>query len=277
LSDFQGVVLRQGVVWDATQLLRRCGLRAWHFDHLLVSQAALRPYHWFVEDSPHVDLTGGFAAYLARLDRREENPFPHITTKAGKLQRQVGPVRLDFDSQDQRVFDTMLDWKSQQYQRTNATNVFAFPWTRALLQRIFRCRGEAFAGRLSALYAGDRLVAVHFGMCSYGVFHFWFPAYDVGFAKYSPGLIRDLEITKLVAAAGFHRADYGKGLTDQKTYFMSAASQVAVGSVDLRLLAGPVRRQWQRAYSWARQSPLRAPARVPARVLYRIREWLAFR
>ena len=107
--------------------------------------------------------------------------------------------------------------------------------------------------------------------------HLWFPSYDADLAKFSPGLIRDLEHIKAAAAQGVHRVDYGKGMTGQKEYLMSAASQVAVGSVDLRPLAGTVRRQLRRAYQWARNSPLRGPARVPARILYRVREWFAFR
>ena len=81
LSDFQGVVVRTGVAWNAEQLLRSCRLKAWHFDHLLASQEPLRPYHWLVEDSPYVDLSGGFSACIARRGRQGENPFPHITGK----------------------------------------------------------------------------------------------------------------------------------------------------------------------------------------------------
>ena len=94
------------------------------------------------------------------------------------------------------------------------------------MERIFRCRGEAFAGELSALYAGDRLAAVHFGMRSTA------SAPVVSqlrhrLAKFSPGLIRDLEHIKAAAAQGIRRVDYGKGMTGQKEYLMSAASQVA--------------------------------------------------
>ena len=171
----------------------------------------------------------------------------------------------------------MIDWKIQQYVRTGLTNVFAFPWTRALLECIFACRGEAFAGELSALYVGDQLAAVHFGMRSYGVSHMWFPSYDIRLARFSPGLIHDLEFIRAAAARGIRRIDYGKGMTDQKEYFMSSASQVAVGSIDLRPLTRTVRRQWRRVYQWSRESPLRRPARVPAKILYRVREWFAFR
>ena len=105
----------------------------------------------------------------------------------------------------------------------------------------------------------------------------WFPSYDIRLARFSPGLIHDLEFIRAAAARGIRRIDYGKGMTDQKEYFMSSASQVAVGSIDLRPLTRTVRRQWRRVYQWARESPLRRPARVPAKILYRVREWFAFR
>jgi CelD/BcsL family acetyltransferase involved in cellulose biosynthesis len=277
LSDFHGVVVRADVAWNAEQLLRSCRLKAWHFDHLLASQEPLRPYHRLVEDSPYVDLSGGFAACVARRGRQGDNAFPHIARKSRKLEQQAGPLRFEADTRDPRVFDIMVQWKTAQYLRTNVTDVFAFPWTRALLERIFCCRSEAFAGELCALYAGDRLAAVHFGMRSYAVLHLWFPSYDTAWAKFSPGLIRDLELLRAAAARGVRRVDYGKGMTEQKQYFMSGASRVAEGSVDLRPLSKMMRRQWRRAYEVARHSPLRAPARAPARVLYRLREWLAFR
>ncbi len=265
LSDFQGVVVRKGVVWNPVQLLKDCRLKAWHFDHVVASQAPLRPFHRLVEDSPYVDLSRGFESYAAGHGGPGEKPFPNLAGKARRLQQKAGPLRFEADTKDPHVFDTLIAWKTRQYLRT-----------RALLERIFCCRGEAFAGMLSALYAGDRLVAAHFGMYSYGVLHFWFPSYDPAFAKFSPGAVRDLELMKFLAARGGRRLDFGKGMDQHKKYFMSEASQVAVGSVDLRSLARTVRREWHRVYQWARESSLRRPARVPARVLYHIREWLAF-
>lgn len=277
LSDFQGVIARKDVTWDPGELLRGCELKVWHFDHWMASQEMLARHQRIVEDSPYVDLSGGFASYCTRQRRRFDNPFPHLAKDARRLERLGGPLRFEFDSRDPAVFNTLIEWKTLQYLRTGATNVFAFPWTRALLEQIWRHQGEAFAGVLCALYAGDRLAAALFSIRSYGVLHHWFPSYDVSLAKTSPGSLCDLETMKLAAERGIHRIDFGKGRTESKESFKSGAIQVAVGSVDLRPLTRVVRRQWQRAYDWARTSPLRRPARVPARILYRVREWFSFR
>jgi CelD/BcsL family acetyltransferase involved in cellulose biosynthesis len=274
MSDFQAVIVRKNAAWDPEALLQSCGLKAWHFNHLMVSQEELRPYHRLVEDSPYTDLSGGFAAYCARHGRRAENPFPHITIKARKLQRQNGPLRFEVDTKNPRVFDTLIEWKIQQYRQMRVANCFAVPWTRALVQRILNCRDEAFAGMLSALYAGDHLVAAQFGMRSDNVLHYWFIGYDPAFSKFSPGLIRDLKLMEAAASLGIRRLDFGKGMTDMKQYLMCGASQVAVGSVDLRPLVRILQRPWHLAYQWARNSPLRRPG---ARALYHLREWLTSR
>ena len=219
-----------------------------------------------------MDLSGGFTAYCARHGRPVANPFPHVTRKARSLERQAGPLRLEADVQDRQVLDTMIGWKIQQYRRMHVVDVFAFPWTRALLHQILGCRGEAFAGMLSALYAGDQLVAVHFGMRSYGVLHFWFVSYDAAFAKFSPGLIREIKLMEAAASLGIRRFDLGKGMTESKEYLMSGASQVAVGSVELRPLIRILQRPWHPPTSGARNSPLRRPG---TRALNQLRQWLA--
>lgn len=276
LSDFQAVVAAPGVSWNLLELLKDCRLKAWDYDHLLLSQAAAHCHHRLVEDSPFVDLSGGFEAYALRHSGRMQNAFPHLAYKVRRLERLAGPVRFVPETRDRQVFETLLTWKAEQYVRTGATNVFAYDWTRQLLEHIWNCRDESFSGVLSALYVGDRLAAAHFGMRSYGVLHHWFPAYDTAFAPFSPGMIRDLLMLEHSAAQGIQRVDFGKGMNDLKAYFMTGSVRVAVGSTDLRPLSRFAQQQWHRAHSWARSTWIRRPARVPARVLYRFREWLAF-
>jgi len=48
----------------------------------------------------------------------------------------------------------------------------------ALLERVHRHSSDRMTGVLSALWAGDRLAAVHLGMRSPKVLHFWFPTFN---------------------------------------------------------------------------------------------------
>jgi hypothetical protein len=86
---------------------------------------------------------------------------------------------------------------------------------------------------LSLLYAGDRLVAGHFGMRSRTVWHYWFPAYDAEMAKYSPGLILLLKMAEYAPSIGLRTIDLGKGMCLYKERLMSAAVPLASGSIEL--------------------------------------------
>jgi CelD/BcsL family acetyltransferase involved in cellulose biosynthesis len=85
---------------------------------------------------------------------------------------------------------------------------------------------------LSLLYAGKQLVAGHLGMRSRTVWHYWFPAYDRQFAKFSPGLILLLKMAQEAEELGLRCIDLGTGLTLYKRRLMNAAVSVAEGSVE---------------------------------------------
>jgi CelD/BcsL family acetyltransferase involved in cellulose biosynthesis len=171
----------------------------------------------------------------------------------------------------------MMDWKSNQYRRTGVGDVFAFDWTVALLRRLHETQAADFQGQLSALHAGEHLVAVHFGMRTESVMHYWFPVYDPQFQDYTPGLTLLLEIARDAAEQGLLRLDLGKGTEDYKISMKTAAFDVAAGSVSAGGVMGGVRTCWSRTRNWLKSSPLGAPARASARLVRPVREWLSFR
>ena len=276
LCDFQGVIARPGLVWRADELVRDCGLRAWDFDHLIASQSAFRLFHLGSGNSPYLDLSEGFAAYTAEHTRGHPKTASDTRRKARRLERDVGPLRLEFRTTDPQVFRTLLAWKTAQYRRTKVTNVFAFPWTVRLLERILGENGEAFAGVLSALYAGGRLATAALTLRSFGVLHGWFTAYDPDLYRYSPGLNMLTELAREAAARGVRRLDLGKGDADYKTHFMTGATPLAEGSVAVYPLVRVARAGWHRARAWARSSRFGGPARLAGRWTRSLRGWLAF-
>jgi CelD/BcsL family acetyltransferase involved in cellulose biosynthesis len=187
--------------------------------------------------------------------------------KLRHAERNAGPLRLEHQSDSPAVFQQLIDWKIAQYRRTGATNVLAFDWTVALLERIRTARHEGFSGVTSVLYLGDRLAAILLSMRSYAVLHAWFPAYEAELAHFSPGLLLWLELARTCPELSIRRIDLGKGPEEYKTHLMSGTIDVAEGSVDLRPMMGMVRRNWRRAYDWASRSPLRRPLLTPGRIL----------
>ena len=106
LSDFQGVIVRKDLVWSVDDLMRGCRLTAWDFDHLITSQEAFSPHHWLTDDSPYLDLSNGFDAYVAEIHRTKSKQIKNVLRKSRKAEREIGPLRMEFNTTDDAVFQT---------------------------------------------------------------------------------------------------------------------------------------------------------------------------
>jgi CelD/BcsL family acetyltransferase involved in cellulose biosynthesis len=273
-ADFQGLIVGRGVSWDPLEILRGCGLAAWHFDRLIVSQEPFRPYHWVTNGSPYLDLSRGWEAYLAAQVKEHKTSFASLTRKLRTAEKRVGQVRLEYHSADPRVFATLIDWKRQQFRRTKVPDVLQFPWQTDLLERVLDRQSEAFAGVLSSLHIGDHLAAIVMSIRSYGILHSWVAAYGPEFAEFSPGLLMWIELARASDGLGIRRIELGEGSESYKSTFKSGSATLAEGSVDLRPIPRVIRRMWRRTRRWVKLSPLGKPLEKPARVYFRLRNWL---
>ena len=261
LSDYQAVIAANDACFDVDELLKGSGLAYWEFDHLIASQALFRKHHRAYAASAFIDLSNGFEAYLSARRRSGSALFVQLERKARKLAREVGSVAFVTDCFDANVLEQVFTWKSEQCLRTGAPDYFAFSWTRELVERIFAAHEPHFSGILSALYAGDRLVAAHMGMRSERVLHWWFPVYDRDFARYSPGAILLLRLAQSAGTLGMAGVDLGKGADAYKGSFASSAIQLAVGRAARRSFSAALRQLRDDTENVLRHSPWTAPIR----------------
>jgi CelD/BcsL family acetyltransferase involved in cellulose biosynthesis len=275
LSDFQGVIAAPDAHWDAQELIRKCGLSLWDFDHLLESQTPFATYHRKTETSPYIDLSGGYENY-ARA-RREDGS--EQIKKAGnlrrKLEREIGPIEFAAHRFDEATFQLLLNWKSRQYLSSGTTDIFTYDWTVALLRRLLEIQAADFAGMLSALSVKGRVIAAHLGMRSRRTWHYWFPSYDHEFAKLSPGLLLLLKMAEDAAALGINRIDLGKGESQYKNRLGSNQTMIAEGSVVVKPWASMWRKVRRETESWS--ETFGRVGAVPAKLLGRVDRKLRFR
>ena len=231
LTDCQGLIHAPGTEWQPRMLLRACGLSAWQFDHLVAGQGPFERYQMALAPSPVIDLAHGFDAYLATLKTSSPRFCKDMRRKSNKLEREVGEIRFVADSRDVRGLRILMSWKSDQYRRTGRSDRFSQPWIVELLDLLLETRTSNLTGILSVLYTGEAPVAAHFGLQSNSILAHWFPAYDTGFAKYSPGLLHHMRLIEETAAAGVHQIDVGKGSKDYKETLKSHDIFVAEGIV----------------------------------------------
>ena len=120
------------------------------------------------------------------------------------------------DTCDVGVLHALMAWKSAQYRQTNHVDRFSEPWLVGLIETLLATRSEGVSGLLSALYAGDQLVAAQFGLRNSSLLVGWFTAYNIRFRKYTPGLVHLRQLAEEMAAAGILVIDMGAGA---KSYY----------------------------------------------------------
>ena len=276
LSDYHGLLVRDGVAVTPAKLLAACRLAAWDFDHLVGPIDLFEPYITLRACSPQLDLSGGYAAYAKERKQAGSDTVARTGQKLRKLAREIGPLTFMADTQDEAAYTHLLAWKSAQYLRTGLADVFAYPWTGALLQCLREHNGKEFSAPFSVLRAGDRVVAAALSLRSRGVLHCWFNAYDPELAVYSPGVLFLLQLAEQAQTLGIHTIDLGRGDERYKLSLANRCREVSEGSVVCPSLATWLRSGWRQARDWVNDSPLKQTAAIPARLVAPIRQWFAY-
>jgi CelD/BcsL family acetyltransferase involved in cellulose biosynthesis len=263
-ADFQGPITRGHESVDALRLLRATGMRGMEFDHLL-EFPGFEPWIDSRRDSPYVDVSGGLDAYLARASKSGKDNMGQARRKARKAEAAHGPLRFDAESTDAAELDEVIALKRAQYAATGARDYFAAPERIALVHRLLETRVDGFAGLLSTVHVGPRLLAAHFGIRSGGVLHWWFPVYDPEFAAFAPGWILLRELTAAAPELGVTRIDLGRGDDEYKRRAKTGETIVCQGFVTDSRTALATRRVRSALADVARSSSLPRKLRRLAR------------
>jgi CelD/BcsL family acetyltransferase involved in cellulose biosynthesis len=219
LSDYHGVIAAADAAWRVEELMRAARLATWSFDHLVDPAGRFAPYTAALAASPQIQLKSTLPAYQ------------DAARKARKLAREAG--ELTFELHDVSALSQLFAWKRAQYVRTANPDVFAVRWTGELVRNLMDVQSAPFAGLCSILRAGRRPVAIHAGMRSHSALHWWFPAYDPQYARYSPGIVLLLHLAEALRAARVDVLDLGKGEAPYKSALMTGVAELREGRVEM--------------------------------------------
>lgn len=185
--DYQAIIGSESEHWDMNVILKKTGLRVWNFRTLADFESIrFTGAPGKICNAACVDLTGGFGEYLASL-KNARIGGNELMRKRRAIERKVGPLRFVPICKDTGVMDRMLRWKRLRHKRGESWASLAA----GLLEHILYLQDYSFSGSLSALYAGDELIATHFAIRYQGIMHSWISAFNPCFPKYSPGAILD--------------------------------------------------------------------------------------
>lgn len=248
MCDHQGIITAAPHEYRATEVVRGCGLKVWEYDHFTAGNPRFEKFHTLTGPSPIMDLAMGYDAYKGSLNPEGKRHLSKAGTSARKVERELGLLRLDPDSRDDDVMRAMHQWRAQKYGPLP-------DWSHRALETIRNTHTSDFSGVLSALYAGDHLLAVHFGIRCRSVLQWWFPAFNPEFTSYAPGILLLLRMAECAPDLGIARIDLGKGMQDYKRRFANTSTMVSTGSVDVPSLANLPRIVQRKCTNYVRRSP----------------------
>lgn len=263
MNDYHGVIARPEAVpslEEAAEVLgaARLNLTAW------VGPTALGEDRRTVQVELGED---GYDGWYAERRASQGKFFKDKERARRSLEAEFGPVRVERGLRDATLLDWLIDLKRDQYRRTGRHDIFACGWTADLLHALLKAEDEGFGASMAGLWAGDRLAAVEYSLHAGDQYHFWFPGYEPGMARCSPGILLSLDTMRLEADHGYRTFDFGFEGEHYKKYFCNgfkvvreavvlkpglgaAMSQAAVGALNLAgsdrgdRLRTSVRRRW---------------------------------
>lgn len=274
LGDHHGLIAASGERIDLRDMLRRGGVAVYDFYGVPGNQAAFRGLGRVVDGSWVIDLSEGYDHFVQTRSALEPKAFRNLRARQRKLREADAVFRLDDPRAD--VFETALAWKSEQYRRTGHFDVFSVDWTRKMLQSLLKSNGST-RGLVSSLEIGGQLAAVHVGMRSACVMHYWFPVYDPQYSQFGPGLALLIKLCEGLSEDGVTEVHLGPGEYEFKAQLGSwqfPLRQGFAGTPSVALAARGLAAHVERAGA---ALPLGPAADLPGRVFRRIDRMAAFR
>jgi CelD/BcsL family acetyltransferase involved in cellulose biosynthesis len=229
-NDAHGLICNPAAPLDYVDALRSLSAKAYRFHALAGPGVGASPY-----------ILGQTRSFLANLEAHPDGYVEYLETtratifkqrrKTKKMIKDLGPMRLEIDCRDENAFETLIQLKRNQYQRTYIYDLLGVPWAKEMLHTLWQEKQHRCRGLLSVLYAGDRIVAAHFGMLEGTLLHYWFPTYDPEYNAYSPGTAMFLEIAKEAPKIGVKKIDLGCGEQAYKHKFVDTITEMPHGCV----------------------------------------------
>ncbi|MEM6979554.1 MAG: GNAT family N-acetyltransferase [Planctomycetota bacterium] len=279
LNDAHYVIGPPELEIDWTAILKAMGVVAFDCHALVGGTDHLIDQHQLQTVKAYrADFNGDSPAFLELL-QQQHRTISKQGQKTRKLSREVGSLRLEVDCRCPNVLQQTIQWKRDQYQRTHILDLFAPEWTRKLIDELYSDPlkdtdgSTSFAdspmrGLLSVLWAGDRVAAAHVGMVERGRLHYWFPTYDLGLAKYSPGTALFVELVRAATEHAIDVIDMGYGEQPYKQKQTATISTVAAGTITNSPVHRIAFQSQARAIDWLKRIPMKETAKAAWRTIH---------
>lgn len=228
-SDYQGIVSKGAIGLSGPQMLGHAGLGAIRFNGLVDPFGLFAGSAFGPQDAYAIELEGDPEAYLEAIRAASPKKFKNYRRLEHRLEREIGALRLAADDRSQEAFDALLTWKSEQFVRTGIQDVLRPLWVRRMMQSLFETSEGEVSGLMVNLYAGETLVAGHFGIRQGRVFHPWIASANPDLAAVSPGQLFLGHAIRAMPALDLAVYDLGPGHDHYKRPYASVRRELGAG------------------------------------------------
>lgn len=272
MCDYQGVVGAPGLDLDPRALLDALGADRLDFSHMLADQAAFAPFMRGHDVSHGVDLSAGYAAYLAER-KAATGLFKDLDKRRRKAEREIGPVAFEALTPSDEAFESLVVWKRRLMRATGQTDLFDAGWTLRLLRDLIGRRRPDFAAGLFALRIDGQLAAVHLHLMGRQTVHAWLIGHDEAFDRVSPGLLLFQDLLRWMETGPYRYLDFGPGDYRFKHQFANARRAIGHGFVGRPSPAALAREAQYRLRAVAERMPLGGASALPGKAMRRLDLW----
>ena len=236
LNDYHGIIGgTSNIESHFKQMFQACDLKAFAFHALPPTSDAYQPYTFREIRTHHLDLSIGWEGYRKWV-RKHSSTVKRQGQKTRNLEKAVGPIRFEFDSDEGDILERLIELKRAKYQRSKTFDILSVKWAADLLRELQGVKHPNFQGILQTMWAGDELICVHFGMLTDKILHYWFPIFDHQYARYSPGTEMMMRVAEECCEQGIEKLDLGYGDDPWKFKFCNGNTQVLNGQVNFNPL-----------------------------------------
>lgn len=250
LSDYHGIITHRAPGFTAEDVLRAADLGVFRFTGLV------DPFGLFGElGEPQAAFViapeGPVDDYLEAVRSASPKKIKNYRRLDHKLEREKGEVRLVAPDRSRDSFDQLITWKREQLERTGLHDFLRPAWTSGLLSDLFERQDGDFQGLMIGLYAGDDLVAGHFGVRLGGVYHPWIASTHPDYGAWSPGQLFFLRAIAAMPALGLTHYDLAPGHDHYKRAYALTQTVALNGSITAPGMGGLVASSVEGAWTLA--------------------------
>lgn len=234
---------------DLRSVVRGAGLRGWRFSRAPEWQRPLDPYRYRSSRDRDLvrfaDLRDGYDGYIGALTPGAKKRISRTTRYRRALQRELGDVSFEWDSNDPSHLPLLLHWKSAQFE--GIRRWLSRPSVRAMVRELANSDHEDCSGVTSVLHAGGKPLSILLSLRCGPILAPWIVAYNPEYSRFSPGTIKWLALFEAAPAREVGVVDFGYGDDRYKQWFGNATYSISGGGVWASRLGSATRSLYRRA------------------------------